>query len=94
MRIRVIDVLQLLAAGESPADLLAQYPYLVPEGIQATLLYAARRLDHPHLAAKVPDPIGGAAPRVWIDAQLPPLLATWLASHFGIAAVYLERKVL
>ena len=51
MRIRVIDVLQLLAAGETREQILADYPYLEPEDIQAALLYAARRLDHPHLAA-------------------------------------------
>ncbi len=51
MRIRVIDVLELLAAGESHEQILAEYPYLEPEDIAASLLYAARRLDHPHLAA-------------------------------------------
>jgi uncharacterized protein (DUF433 family) len=51
MRIRVVDVLQLLAAGETPEQILADYPYLEPEDIRAALLYAARRLDHPHLAA-------------------------------------------
>jgi uncharacterized protein (DUF433 family) len=51
MRIRVIDVLQLLAAGETREQILADYPYLEPEDISASLLYAARRLDHPHLAA-------------------------------------------
>ena len=51
MRIRVVDVLDLLAAGESPAEILAAYPYLEPADITACLLYAARRLDHPVLAA-------------------------------------------
>jgi uncharacterized protein (DUF433 family) len=51
MRIRVIDVLELLAAGETPAQIVAAYPYLEPEDISAALLYAARRMDHPHLAA-------------------------------------------
>ena len=51
MRIRVIDVLELLAAGESQAEILADYPYLEPEDIAASLLYAARQLDHPVLAA-------------------------------------------
>ncbi|MES2178384.1 MAG: DUF433 domain-containing protein [Gemmatimonadota bacterium] len=51
MRIRVIDVLELLAAGESHEQILADYPYLEPDDISASLLYAARRLDHPHLAA-------------------------------------------
>lgn len=51
MRIRVIDVLELLAAGETPEEILAEYPYLEPEDIAASLLYAARELDHPMLAA-------------------------------------------
>ena len=51
MRIRVIDVLELLAAGQSQAEILADFPYLEPEDIAACLLYAARRLDHPTLAA-------------------------------------------
>jgi uncharacterized protein (DUF433 family) len=51
MRIRVIDVLELLAAGETPEQILADYPYLEREDIAASLLYAARRMDHPHLAA-------------------------------------------
>ena len=51
MRIRVIDVLELLAAGESHEQILADYPYLEPDDIAACLLYAARRLDHPHLPA-------------------------------------------
>ena len=51
MRIRVVDVLELLAAGETREQILADYPYLEPDDIAASLLYAARRLDHPHLAA-------------------------------------------
>jgi uncharacterized protein (DUF433 family) len=51
MRIRVIDVLELLAAGETPDEILADYPYLEPDDIAASLLYAARQLDHPILAA-------------------------------------------
>ena len=51
MRIRVVDVLQMLAAGDTAEDILAAYPYLEPEDISAALLYAARRIDHPHIAA-------------------------------------------
>ncbi len=51
MRLRVIDVLQLLAAGETREEILAEYPYLEPEDIVASLLYAARQLDHPVVAA-------------------------------------------
>lgn len=51
LRIRVSDVLELLAAGETPAEILAEYPYLEPDDVSACLLYAARRLDHPTVAA-------------------------------------------
>jgi uncharacterized protein (DUF433 family) len=51
IRIRVVDVLQLLAAGETPQEILTDYPYLEPDDIAASLLYAARQLDHPVLAA-------------------------------------------
>ena len=51
MRIRVIDVLELLAAGECQAQILEDYPYLEADDIAACLLYAARRLNHPNVAA-------------------------------------------
>lgn len=51
MRIRVSDVLDLLAAGQSQNEILGSYPYLEPDDIAACLRYAARRLDHPTLAA-------------------------------------------
>jgi uncharacterized protein (DUF433 family) len=51
MRVRVIDVLELLAAGESHEQILADFPYLEADDIAACLLYAARRLDHPNIAA-------------------------------------------
>ena len=51
MRIRVSDVLELLAAGLSPAEVLDELPDLEAEDISAALLFAAQRLDHPVLAA-------------------------------------------
>jgi uncharacterized protein (DUF433 family) len=51
MRMRVSDILELLAAGESQERILADYPYLEPEDIRAALLYAARQFDHPVLKA-------------------------------------------
>lgn len=51
MRIRVGDVLDLLAEGQSPEEILEAYPYLEAGDIAACLRYAARRLDHPTLAA-------------------------------------------
>ncbi len=46
MRIRVKDVLDMLAAGATEAEILESYPYLEREDIQATLEYAARQVDH------------------------------------------------
>ena len=51
LRTRVIDVLEMLAAGESHQQILADFPYLEADDIAACLLYAARRLDHPNVAA-------------------------------------------
>jgi len=51
MRIRVIDVLDLLAAGLSHEQVLQELPDLEAEDITAALMFASRRLDHPILAA-------------------------------------------
>lgn len=51
MRIRVTDVLDLLASGLTPEQILAEMPDLEPEDIHACLRYASRSLDHPVLAA-------------------------------------------
>lgn len=51
LRIRVIDILDLLAAGLDQQQVLAELPDLEAEDITAALLYARRRLDHPVLAA-------------------------------------------
>lgn len=51
MRIRVIDVLDLLAAGLSQEQILEEMPDLEEEDIEASLRYASRRIDHPVLAA-------------------------------------------
>ena len=51
MRIRVKDVLDLLAAGVGEADILADYPYLEAEDMRACLAYAAEESDHPVLVA-------------------------------------------
>jgi uncharacterized protein (DUF433 family) len=50
MRIRVIDVLDLFAAGLTADQILKEMPDLEMEDLQASLRYAARHLDHPVLA--------------------------------------------
>lgn len=51
MRIRVIDVLNLLAAGLSREEVLEELPDLEAEDVDAALRYASSRLDHPVMAA-------------------------------------------
>lgn len=41
-RLRVTDVLELLAADATHEEILADYAFLEPEDIQAVLLYAPR----------------------------------------------------
>ncbi len=43
MRIRVADILELDAAGLSSAQILADYPDLEAEDLEAALRYAAHR---------------------------------------------------
>lgn len=51
MRIRVIDVLDLFAAGLTAEQILEEMPDLEAEDLHAALQYAARRLDHPLIPA-------------------------------------------
>jgi uncharacterized protein (DUF433 family) len=51
MRIRVIDVLDLFAAGLSSEQIPEEMPDLETEDSKAALQYAARKLGHPVLAA-------------------------------------------
>lgn len=51
MRIRVSDVLDLLAAGLSAEEVIEDLPDLEMEDVQASLIYAARKLNHPVLVA-------------------------------------------
>ena len=49
LRIRVKDILELLAAGNSEKDILKDYPYLQSEDIRAALEFASSQSDHPIL---------------------------------------------
>jgi Protein of unknown function (DUF433) len=46
LRLRVSDVLELLGAGASFEEVLADYPFLEREDILAALEYAAHQTDH------------------------------------------------
>ena len=46
LRIRVTDILGMLAAGVSHEEILRDFPYLEPDDIKAALAYAAKQADH------------------------------------------------
>jgi uncharacterized protein (DUF433 family) len=50
LRVTVANILRLLAAGHTPARILAAYPYLEPADLEACLLYAAVRVEDEELA--------------------------------------------
>jgi uncharacterized protein (DUF433 family) len=51
MRIRVCDLLEMLAENVTAAEILADFPDLEMEDIQACLIFAARRTEFPRLTA-------------------------------------------
>ena len=50
-RIRVTDILELLASGATHEEILTDYPFLEKDDIYAALEYAAHQSDHPVLRA-------------------------------------------
>jgi len=50
MRIRVTDILDLLASGAPGEEILEDYPCLEPDDVTAVLEYAARQSNHPVLS--------------------------------------------
>jgi uncharacterized protein (DUF433 family) len=52
LRIRVVDVLDLLAAGLSHTQILEELPDLEADDIKAALAFASKRVDHPLIAAE------------------------------------------
>ena len=51
MRIRVQDILEMLAGGMKDEEILTDFPYLEPDDIKACLLYAALKMSHPVIHA-------------------------------------------
>jgi uncharacterized protein (DUF433 family) len=51
MRIRVSDILEMLAEGVGQQEILTDFPDLEADDIKACLMLAARRLDVPRVAA-------------------------------------------
>ena len=56
-RLAVEHVLGMLAAGDSPETILAGYPWLEPEDVQACLIYARRLVGH----ERVEPAVGGGS---------------------------------
>jgi uncharacterized protein (DUF433 family) len=50
-RMRVSDVLAMLADGVSETQILADFPYLAANDVRACLTYAAQAIDHRVVAA-------------------------------------------
>ena len=50
-RIRVKDVLDMLAGGATETEILADFPFLESEDIRACFEYAAQQVDHPVVMA-------------------------------------------
>ncbi len=51
MRIRVSDILEMLAENVSTIEILADFPDLEAADIQACLMFAAKRTEFPRLTA-------------------------------------------
>jgi uncharacterized protein (DUF433 family) len=45
-RVRVSDVLEMLAGGANAAEIAADFPYLTQDDVRAVLIYAAAQADH------------------------------------------------
>ena len=45
-RVRVVDVLEMLAGGATAAEIAADFPYLAEADVRAALTYAAAAIGH------------------------------------------------
>jgi uncharacterized protein (DUF433 family) len=51
LRVRVTDILGMLAGGANEQEILQDFPYLEADDIKASLAYAAQQSDHAVLHA-------------------------------------------
>jgi uncharacterized protein (DUF433 family) len=51
MRIRVSNILEMMAENVTTEEILMDFPDLEPDDIHACLLFAARRTEFPRLTA-------------------------------------------
>ena len=47
MRVRVTDVLDLLAVGLTPEQVISELPYVEIDDVRACIRFTSQRLDHP-----------------------------------------------
>lgn len=80
MRIRVSDVLELLAEGMTPEQILDEHPDLELEDIHACLRFASPTREHPDPCRMI----------VWLDAQLSPRLPRWIEETFGVECLHVR----
>ncbi len=57
MRIRVLDVLEMLGSGMTETEILEDFPYLETDDIKASLFHAAKRLEEPVVFANHTDAV-------------------------------------
>ncbi len=50
-RVRVVDVLEILANGATEIEIVRDFPYLAAADVRACLAYAATMADHPVVLA-------------------------------------------
>ncbi len=50
-RIRVTDILEMLAGGATATEIAADFPYVTEEDVRGALAYAAAQADHPIVLA-------------------------------------------
>ena len=57
-RLAVEHILSMLAAGDTPQDILEAYPFLEPDDVRACIYYAYKLVAHERVD---PFPVGSAA---------------------------------
>jgi uncharacterized protein (DUF433 family) len=71
MRIRVTDVLDLLAAGLTPMEIVEELPALEIEDVTASILYSGSKTQSPCTCGMI----------LWLDAHLPPSCLSKLVEY-------------
>jgi uncharacterized protein (DUF433 family) len=51
MRMRVLDIMQMMAGGDSVDDIVEAFPYIEREDVLACLAFAATRVEYPFVRA-------------------------------------------